>query len=397
MAYENKVEVRTKPSGSEGRRFPLARRFLRTARGFWWGGSASRAWTLTAALIGGALLQLLLQFRLNYWNRDFFDAFGHRDGPALRAQVLLFAVFAVCSMMLAVLAVWSRMTMQREWRAWLTRRLLDRWLAREHFHRLRFPDGEDRNPEFRIAEDARVATDSPVSMAVGLLSAVLNVCIFIGILWNVGGDLSFMLFGHALTVPRYLVLTVLLYSAILTLSMTLIGRPMVPAIASKNAAEAQFRAVAARLREDGEAGGPGDDMTTPHGVVTEAFATVIERWRTLCAEFMRITVVVHGNGLVAPIVAWILCAPRYLEGALTLGEAAQAVAAFVTVQASLNWLVENYGAVAECLSSVNRVGLLLLTLDESLEGEPPGEKCQGEKCRREKCQGEKCQGEKPWL
>ena len=50
--------------------------------------------------------------------------------------------------------------------------------------------GEDRNPEYRIAEDVRVATDAPVSMAAGLLSALLNGVIFIGILWNVGGDLD---------------------------------------------------------------------------------------------------------------------------------------------------------------------------------------------------------------
>ena len=35
-----------------------------------------------------------------------------------------------------------------------------------------------------------MATDAPVSMAAGLLTALLNVIIFVGILWNVGGDLD---------------------------------------------------------------------------------------------------------------------------------------------------------------------------------------------------------------
>jgi len=351
------------------RRHVLAARFWRTASGFWRAPGAAAAWGLTAALVGCTLLQLALQFRLNYWNRDFFDAFGRRDGPSLRAQAVLFVILAGISILLAILAVWARMTMQRRWRAWLTGHLIDRWLARDEFHRLRFPSGEDRNPEFRIAEDARVATDSPVSMAVALFSAVLNVVIFIGILWSVGGDLTVEAYGHALTVPKYLVITVLLYSGVLTLSMTIIGRPMVPAMAAKNAAEAQFRSTASRLRERGEAGELNDGAAT-HRQVTEVFSAVIERWRALCREFMRVTVVVHGNSLVAPIVGWILCAPKYLEGQLSLGEAAQAVAAFVTVQAALNWLVENYGAVAECLSSVNRVGLLLLALDEIRDDGP---------------------------
>jgi ABC-type uncharacterized transport system fused permease/ATPase subunit len=38
------------------------------------------------------------------------------------------------------------------------------------------------------------------------------------------------------------------------------------------------------------------------------------------------------------------------------------VAAFVMVQAALNWLVDNYPGLAECLSSVNRVAVLLVAL-----------------------------------
>ncbi len=340
----------------------LAARFWKTASRFWRTPGAPMAWCLTAVLIGCTLSQLALQFRLNYWSRDFFDAFGHRDGAALRAQALLFLVFVSVSILLAILAVWARMTMQRQWRAWLTRHLIDRWLAREGQPPLRFPLGEDRNPAFRIAEDARVATDAPVSMAIGLFSSLLNVVIFIGILWTVGGDLAMVVAGHVLTVPKYLVIAVLLYAGTLTLAMTVIGRPMVPAMAVKNAAEAQFRTIASRLSETGE---PDSGPLAPHRLVSEAFAAVIDRWLALCREFMRITVVVHGNSLLAPVVGWMLCAPRYLDGSLSLGEAAQAVAAFVTVQAALNWLVENYGAVAECLSSVNRVGLLLRALDEA--------------------------------
>ena len=170
---------------------------------------------------------------------------------ALGAQALLFLLLAGLSILVAVLSVWARMTMQRRWRAWLTRHLIDRWLANDRFRQLRFLQGEDRNPEYRIAEDVRVATDAPVSMAAGLLTALLNVVIFVGILWNVGGDLVVEILGHVLTVPKYLVITVVIYSALLTLAMAVIGRRMVHVIAGKNAAEAQFRSIASNLRERG--------------------------------------------------------------------------------------------------------------------------------------------------
>jgi len=98
-----------------------------------------------------------------------------------------------------------------------------------------------------------------------------------------------------------------------------------------------------------------------------ALDDVIARWRSLCHQLMGISSVSQGNVLLAPIIGWVLCAPKYLVGAMSLGQVAQVTAAFVVVLAALNWLVDNYASIADCLSSINRVASLLLALDE-LEG-----------------------------
>jgi vitamin B12/bleomycin/antimicrobial peptide transport system ATP-binding/permease protein len=342
----------------------LALRFWRSASGFWRGPSAWRAWLLTALLIATVLLQLAIQFRLNYWSRDFFDAFGRRDSTTLRAQALVFLPLAGSSIVMAILAVWARMTMQRMWRAWLTRHLIDHWLANADFRQLRFTLGEDQNPEYRIAEDARVATDAPVTMAVGLVTAMLSAVIFVGILWTVGGDLVIGVFDHTLTVPKYLVISVVIYSTLLTLAITVIGRRLIKVIAGKNAAEAQFRSIGSHLRERDEVTTTSQDETTQHRSLSGALDDVIARWRNLCHQLMGTTLVSQGNLLLAPVIGWVLCAPKYLVGTMSLGEVAQATAAFVIVLAALNWLVDNYPGLADCLSSVNRVASLLVALDE---------------------------------
>ena len=349
-----------------------APRFWSTAAGYWRPPAAAGAWCLTAALIGVTVLQLGMQYQLNFWSRDFFDAFGRRDGTVLRTAALLFPLLAGTSVLLTIVSVWARMTLQRDWRAWLTRHLMERWLGNDRFSQLHFHAGEDGNPEYRIAEDARVATDAPIGMATGALTALLNAVTFISILWNVGGDLTVEVFGGAITLPKYLVITVVIYSGLLTIAMTVIGRRMVHVIAEKNAAEAQFRSIASDLREHGAsapggmAGGMAGGMTglDRHHALGAAFDTVYGRWRDLCIQFMRTTLVSYSNILMAPVIAWILCVPKYLGGTMSLGEAAQVVAAFVMVQAALNWLVDNYPGLAECLSSVNRVSALLVAMDE---------------------------------
>ena len=81
------------------------------------------------------------------------------------------------------------MRMQRRWRAWLTDHLIDRWLANGRYYQLNFVTGDHQNPEGRIGEDARIATDAPVDFALGILNAVLMVLTFVGVLWGFGGSI----------------------------------------------------------------------------------------------------------------------------------------------------------------------------------------------------------------
>jgi putative ATP-binding cassette transporter len=48
---------------------------------------------------------------------------------------------------------------------------------------------------------------------------------------------------------------------------------------------------------------------------------------------MRTTIVAQTSGYVAPILPIILCAPKFLDGSMTLGAVMQAASAFTIVQA----------------------------------------------------------------
>jgi len=63
--------------------------------------------------------------------------------------------------LLGVAQVFTRMGIQRRWRAWLTNAVISRWLANGRYYQLNLVGGDHQNPEYRIAEDLRVATDSP--------------------------------------------------------------------------------------------------------------------------------------------------------------------------------------------------------------------------------------------
>ena len=339
----------------------LLRRFWRSAGGFWF---AWRIWAVIGVLIAVILLQLLVQYWLNFWNRDFFNALERKDASELWSQARLFIPLVAASLALALVSVWGRMTAQRSWRAWLTTHLIDYWLRDARYRHLRLIPGQHEYPEYRIADDARVATDAPIDLALGLLTSLLSAITFISILWSVGGDLEIQAHSVSVILPGYLVIAVIGYSVLLAVTMLFVGRHLTAVIEQKNEAEAALRATACRLREVGQGSVMWNIVSQHREDLRSMLDNVIARWRDLCMQLLRTTTVGHVNVLFAPVLAWILCAPKYLDGTMALGEVVQVAAAFVMVQGALNWFVDNYHRLADWVSSVNRVSALLLALDQ---------------------------------
>ena len=227
-------------------------RYWRVASLFWFGGRAHAAWALTVFLVLIVLLQLLIQYLLNLWNRHFFDALGRRDVAELWTQAFVFAPLAGASIVLAASSVWGRMTAQRKWRESMTRHVIEYWVAKDHFRRLSYYNNGSENPEYRISEDVRVATDPPIDLVLAFLSSVLTAVIFLGVLWSVGGILVFEAFGRVWTIPGHLVIGVILYSGFFSGMMIMLGRHLTEVVETKHQAEAEFRSAVDILRHGSE-------------------------------------------------------------------------------------------------------------------------------------------------
>ena len=362
---------------------PLLLRFWACASGFWKTKHAKVSWPLSAGLVALALAQIAVQYRLNYWNRDFFNALERRDSAGLWEEAWLFAPLAGLNILLSVASVWGRMTTQRKWREWLTKHLLALWLKDGRYRGLKFVTGDHQNAEYRICVDARIATDAPVDMALGLFAAVTTAIVFTDVLWAVGGSLTVAAGEHQVTIPGYLVLGVSLYAFLFTTATMIIGRKLPAIIQSENQAEAEMLAAATKIRESGDEAMPAEGGLPQRTPVWQALRQVLERWRQVCWQLMGTTMVSQMDLLLAPVFAWVLCAPKYLAGTMTLGELTQASAAFVTLQVAFNWLVDNFQRLSDWRAATNRVAALLLALDQvgsgheasavPLRGERPAE------------------------
>jgi len=342
---------------------PLVRRFWHTARGFWSSEKSWKvAWLMTACLIALVIGQLFFQYQLNLWNKAIFDAMEKKDAATVLHQAIVFVPLAAGSIAVAVCVVYARMRTQRRWRAWLTEHTMTRWLAKGRYYQLNLIEGDHKNPEARIAEDIRIATEQPVDFAVGILSAALTSITFMGVLWSVGGSITV----SGITIPGYLVIAVLIYCLIISGLMMIIARSFVPTAERKNQVEAEFRFALTRVREYGESiailGGEKEERAGLDALL----AHVITTWAKMAGQYMRTMFVSHGNFVIASVIPIILCSPKYLAGEMSLGTVMQAAAAFIQVQYAFNWIVDNYPRLAEWTASARRASNLLVAVD-SLE------------------------------
>ena len=327
------------------------RAYWRLAGAYWKGPTAIQAWSLTLISLVLVIGNIVVQYGINLWNRSFFNALERHDQTFAYQAVAIFLVLAFAAALVAVLQLVFRMRLQILWRQWLTRRLVTQWLGEQRFYRLSIAAPDLDAPEFRIAEDAKVATEPVVDFGYGIANAVLTAAVFFGVLWSASGPA--VLFGWR--IPGFMVYAAIIYSIIMSASMMLFGRALINRIEERNRSEGQLRYEMGRVRENAESiamvGGADDEVK---GI--RATMQLVSAARTqVVARQAWLTWLMGGNGVMAPVLPLLLAAPNYLNGDITLGALTQSAAAFVQVQVALNWLVDNYSRIAEWLASVGRV------------------------------------------
>ncbi|TQI72877.1 putative ATP-binding cassette transporter [Bosea sp. AK1] len=339
------------------------RQFFRVALRYWCGRTRWRAWALTITVLVFIAAQTAAAVGINRWNRWFFDALEKRYVAAVWATtgwlpfLLGAAALSMCGLVI------SRMLLQVRWRENLTRRLSGWWIADQRYYRLGFLAKNMTAPEYRIAEDVRLAIEPLVELAIGLITAFVTAATFAAILWQVAGSAEFALGASTIVIPSYMAIAAVVYAAIASLGAYLAGRPLVARVAHKNEMEAQFRAEMTRLRENAESialiKGDADERSS----ASESYAKVVAAWLQIVRQQGMIALVLNTNSALFPIVPLLLIAPKFLTGTITMGAVVQVVAAFSAVQAALIWFVDNFVRLAEWFASVTRVDELMEELE----------------------------------
>jgi putative ATP-binding cassette transporter len=295
------------------------------------------------------------QIRLNRWNQPFYDALSRRDFHQFMVQLGVFALIAGTLLALNVLQRWLAEMLKLKLRQGLMHDLIAKWMAPRRAFRLANAGTIGVNPDQRMHEDARHLTELSADLGIGLLQDSILLLSFISILWTLSSHFMMRIGPRLVEIPGYLVWAAIVYSGSASLVSYWVGRSLIDLNAQRYAREAELRFSLVRVNEH------VDEITLAGGEADEArrinldVGNVLIAMRRLLRAVTNLTWVTAGYGwftVVAPILA---AAPLYFQGTLSFGGLMMASGAFMQVQSSLRWFVDNFTTLADWRATLLRV------------------------------------------
>jgi vitamin B12/bleomycin/antimicrobial peptide transport system ATP-binding/permease protein len=314
----------------------------------------------TLFVLSGALFLVVAvtaygQIRLNDWNKPFYDALSHRDFAQFLEQLGVFGLIAGALLVLNVAQRWLGETLKLRLRQGLTHDLIHNWLQPGRAFRLSQAGPMGVNPDQRMHEDARHLTELSADLGIGLLQSSILLVTFVAVLWSLSNDFVFHVGDRHFAIPGYMVWAAIVYSGSASLLSYWVGRNLVDRNAQRYAREADLRFSLVRVNEHIDAIALSAGEADEERRIEVDLAAVLAATGRLVTGLTNLTWITGGYGwftLVAPILA---AAPLYFAGNISFGGLMMASGAFIQVQSSLRWFVDNFSTIADWRATLLRV------------------------------------------
>jgi putative ATP-binding cassette transporter len=297
--------------------------------------------------------QVGITLRLSFFNRDFYNAIQEKDAPAFWYQLIyVFSLWAAIWVVSSLIEIFANYTLLIRWRRWMAEKYSHDWLSNATHYRVSLAGTAD-NPDQRIAEDTRAFVNQTYGFALPLLSQISTLVSFSIILWSI--KIPITIPGTDIIIPGFLLWMALIYSIAATWITHLIGKPLIGLEFEQERREANFRFSLARLREYSEqiALMRGEGSEQKH--LSERFGDIVSNFYRLVWRRIKLSTFTSSYNQANVVVPYVLLAPHYFTGLITLGIMTQVASAFDRVQTAMSFFINSYQSIASYLASINRL------------------------------------------
>jgi putative ATP-binding cassette transporter len=356
--------------GDESANYGLVPQLRMMARALWAAPVRNILLWLAASLVVVVAATAYGQIRLNSWNKPFYDALSHKQMHEFLQQLGVFALIAGALLVLNVTQRWLVETLKLRLRQGLVFDLIQNWLVPGRAFRLSNAGALGVNPDQRMHEDARHLTELSADLGVGLLQSSILLVTFVEVLWSLSDNFIFHVSGRQFAIPGYMVWAAIFYSGSASFVSWWVGRSLIERNEQRYSHEADLRFSLVRVNEHIDAialaGGEADEARR----IEIDLAAVLKATARLVTGLTNLTWITAGYGWFTTVAPILVAAPLYFGGSLTFGGLMLASGAFLQVQSSLRWFVDNFSTIADWRATLLRVAAFrrAVLLSDTLHG-----------------------------
>ena len=321
---------------------------------------------LVVALVVISQLQVAINVRLSFFNRDWFNAIQTKDSAVFWS--LLFGVFCFWAAIYVVsnlVEYYTESVLKIRWRRWMTERYYGLWLDDGGLYRTALVGQAADNPDQRISEAVRNFISSTYAFSINLLSTVSTLVSFSIILWTIPAD--FTIPGTDITVPGLPFWVALVFSIVGTWLTHLIGKPLVRLDFRQERYEADFRFTLARLREYSEQVALLRGENAERRILGGRFGSIVSNFYAIVGRTVKLLTFTTSYFQANAVIPYIIVAPYFFLGKITLGQMTQTAGAFGRVESALAFFIARYQSLATYKAVVERLTTFRLAIDGARE------------------------------
>lgn len=308
-------------------------------------GAARGLLSLLVLLVVGSVGMTVLS---SYAGRDVMTAISHREADVYWAAMGRYLATFVVAVFIDVFARWAEQRLALLWREWMAQYLIKRYFNNRAYYRLRGSESID-NPDQRISEDVRNFAVDSLSYALIVISSLMTLIGFLGVLWAISGSLVGVAF---------------VYAVVGTFACFLLGRRLVALHYARYQKEADFRYGLVRVRDNAESIAFYRGEKREHLDLVTRLAAVVLNMRTIIVWNRNLGFFRSSYNYAALLLPIALVAPLFISHKIEFGVVTQSLEAFAQVLGAVSLISNNFEGLSSYLAGVQRLGVLSDDLDE---------------------------------
>lgn len=279
-------------------------------------------------LISALIAEIVMTNLIPTWRQYFFNVLGSRQQSLFSLAIMYYLALVTILTLAQGFKKWLAQKLALHFRTALTNILQYKWLS----HKKR--DIVD-SPDQRINQDTFLATDNTISVALEVI---------------ISGVLVILLVGESLAKPQ-LILASLAYTVIVCIIAMVFKNKLIDTEIGLQKAEAEHRYSLSQLREVNSKLG----IQIGSGIADIKYLKVIQNYLKNIAINLKYTLFAASQSNFTPAASYILLAPAFFAGTMTIGSYMGDVALFDLIVVNASILVIVFPNVTRAIASWKRL------------------------------------------